>query len=439
MNNRFRKTLSGALVAALTLLPALDASAVSVPQACARGGLDVAFFNGPMSSPNEATYALASLRAQLGTTTSTGAPIRYETFYHPTPGLDDFVATFAQRLDSVEQGALSNRFELFDEAIRGDGPMLNALKAAAPATATALSEVASDYAAFLVKSTVSLLDSTPALDPTSDQATRIAALTNDGGKLLFVAHSQGAVYANQTYAYATTKVPPQSVGVVYAAPVTTTLNGAYTLADNDQVISALSKLRTTQSVTDSIPDFANRPAGANGKKDTLGHGLLEVYLNTNLATSASLHQQLSRAMSSLVSPTAVSATGFFEASLTWDGPGDVDLHVAEPSYPDVFPNNPVGGSGVLDVNNSSGYGPEHYYAACSATAIEPGTYVFSVANNKGADGRKVTLQVSSRDNGVLATAHATLGSATGWNPSLQLVKVNVTQDSGGQVHISVAQ
>jgi hypothetical protein len=439
VNNRFRKTLSGALIAALTLLPALQANAVSAPQACARGGYDVAFFNGPMSSPNEATYALANLRAQLGTTTPTGAHIRYETFYHPTPGLDDFVTTFAQRLDSVEQGVLSNRFELFDEAIRGDGPMLNALKAAAPATANALSGVASDYAAFLVNSTASLLDSVPALDPTSDQATRIAALANDGGKLLFFAHSQGAVYANQAYSYATTKVSPQSVGVVYAAPVTTTLNGAYTLADDDQVISALGKVHATPSVTDSIPDFVNRAAGANGKKDVLGHGLLEVYLNASLATSTSLHQQLSKAMGSLLSATALTAAGFFEASLTWDGPGDVDLHVAEPSHPDVFPNNPVGGSGVLDVNNSAGYGPEHYYAACNSAAIEPGTYAFSVANNQGADGRKVTLQVSSKDGGVLATAHATLGGATGWNPSIQLVKLNVTQDSSGQLHVSIAQ
>lgn len=440
MNNRFRKSMCGALAAFITLLPAVQASASM--QACSRGGYDVAFFNGPMSSPNEATYVLANLRAQIGTAPS-GEPIRYETFYHQTPGLDDFVTDFAQRLDAMADGALANRFELFDEAIRGDGAMLNAITAAAPSTASALSGVTSDYASFLVKSTTALIDSPPVVAADSELAARINAVTGEGKKLLFFAHSQGAIYANQAYTYATSKVNPQAVGVVYAAPVTATLNGSYTLADNDQVISTLAKSRSTPVVTDAIPDFANRPAGDNGKKDKLGHGLLEIYLNSSLATSTRLHQQIVTAFGALVSPRSVNGTvmgnGFLEALLTWDGPGDVDLHIQEPTAADVFPNNALGRSGVLDVNNSTGYGPEHYYTTCDPATLQAGTYVFSVANNKGADGRIATLQVSSRDDGVLATAKVTLGSATGWVPSATLVTVSVTQDSAGQFHASVAQ
>ncbi len=50
----------------------------------------------------------------------------------------------------------------------------------------------------------------------------------------------------------------------------------------------------------------------------------------------------------------------FRATLTWDGLGDMDLHVQDPNNEHSYYNNKTIGSGFLDVDNTSAYGPENF-------------------------------------------------------------------------------
>lgn len=108
---------------ALLLIFSIPASAVAQtpPSACQDNGIVVGFFNGVQNTALQATMSLFELKRIHGVKNAQEEPIRYELLYNYTAGFEDFVETFEQRL--LEHGALlEGRFELFFEAIRGDGP-----------------------------------------------------------------------------------------------------------------------------------------------------------------------------------------------------------------------------------------------------------------------------------------------------------------------------
>lgn len=439
MNKRIRKSICGVLAACITLLPFAQAQAVPAPSACTTGGVDVGFFNGVLTSQDAATDALVYLRAAYGSQTAQGEAIKYETFYNYSAGFDDFVETFAQRLKE-QDGVLDNRFELFDQAVRGGGSLWDTIATAMPKAVDIVTGIVADFTTFVVSKLTSLAGNPPTISNYTEHQGRIDALALEGKKMLFYAHSQGNLFVNQAYAYALTKVSEQSVKVVHAAPASPQLHGDYTLADKDLVINGLRLTGTVPANTDTIAGFLERAPGVNGQKDALGHGLLEIYLNPTLPLASRLKGEVDTALTTLVAPPATAATGFISATMTWDGAGDADLHTFEPDGTHVFYGSPLGHSGYLDVDNTVANGPEHYYSTCNASTLQTGTYRFAVANFARADGRTVTLQVSSNNDGVLGTIKATLGAATGSNANIPLLSVNVTQDATtGQYQATIAQ
>ena len=61
-------------------------------------------------------------------------------------------------------------------------------------------------------------------------------------------------------------------------------------------------------------------------------------------------------------------TGDFQATLTWNQLGDLDLHTIEPSGYHVYFGQPTGPTASLDYDNTVGYGPENIFvpSGCSA-------------------------------------------------------------------------
>lgn len=242
---------------------------------------------------------------------------------------------------------------------------------------------------------------------------RLDTLALQGSKLIFFAHSQGNLFANAAYEYVVPKIGAQSVGVVHVAPASPRVNGEHTLADKDFVINGLRAFGSVPSNTTTIPLFADRPAGLNGSKDRLGHGLLEVYLNPALATRGRIDGQVRALFSGLTAPPARAEQGFFTVTLTWNGAGDVDLHTFEPNGTHVFYASRQGTSGFLDVDNTVANGPEHYFATCNQDRLQTGTYRVGINNFQGATGRTATVQLASYREGPLLTRSLSVGPERG--------------------------
>lgn len=404
---------------------------------CRNTGVVVAFFNGVNTTPLEADRAKEELERIHGKKSSAGDVIQYEVLYNYTNGFEDFVETFEQRLWEQEQ-ILEGRYELFFEALRGDGPWWSTIIETVSSVADIFNGIIDKFKADAIQSLTSLIGNPPTTANYVEHQAKIDNWVLKGFKLLFVAHSQGNLFANAAYQYTTTKVDIDSVKVVHVAPASPSVNGAHTLADLDLVINGLRLVGSVPSITDNIPGYLLRPAGVYGEKDILGHGFIEIYINQKLAVSNRVRTHINDALSTLIAPPAEASQGFFTAQLTWDGTGDADLHVIEPNGTHVYYWNKRGSSGYLDVDNTSANGPEHYFASCNSSILQTGSYRVAVANYDRAQGRLATVQIDSTINGVLGTRSVRLGDATRDSPEFQLFNVMITKhEETGKYSVSI--
>jgi hypothetical protein len=427
--NKFFKTLINVLISTFLLLGQTTSFAQATStNLCTPYGVLFGFFNGVKTTPEQAEFAKNIIRTKHGDTNDKGENISYEVFYNYTAGFEDFVETFDQRLKEQE-GVLQGKFELFFSALNGDGPWWSEIINAVSSFQSLLTAYSDTVRAKLIASLTSLAANPPTLNNYAEHRLRIDNSVLEGKKMLFVAHSQGNLFVNAAYQYSITKLPISAVKVVHIAPASPTLNGIHTLADLDLVINGLRLVGNVPPVTHNIPGYLLRPASPyNNQKDALGHGLLEIYMNPLLAISSTVKNNINTALNSLITPPIQASAGFFTSTLTWNGVGDIDLHVYEPNGAHVYYRNSQGAAGYLDVDNVVANGPEHYYASCDSTKLQEGTYTISVANYRADSGKVATVQIATAQ-GVLGTSSATLGTATGDTPTAQMFKVKVKKNT----------
>lgn len=426
--NNLVKKYSRLLLAFVFFIAGVANSAQTAPEAniCRDTGVVFAFFNGVLTTKPQAEFAQQEFRRIHGDKSKQGDEIKYEVLYNYSNGFEDFVETFEQRL-LEQENLLEGRFELFFEALQGGGSWWSKIVNTITSAASILKAFEDWYHAAVIRNLTTLLGSPPTISNYTEHRTRIDTWILEGKKILFVAHSQGNLFANAAYTYALTKAKSDSVKVVHIAPASPLLYGDHTLADLDLVINGLRPFGSVASITDSIPGYLFRPAGANGK-DILGHGLLQIYINQSLPISTRVKSQINTALATLIAPPAQASAGFFTVTLTWNGSGDVDLHTLEPSGSHVYYRAKTGASGYLDVDNTSANGPEHYYASCDSSKLQAGNYKISIANYRKAEGRTAIVQVASWNEGVLDTKSVILGGETRDNPSYSMFNVVVAKN-----------
>jgi len=274
-----------------------------------------------------------------------------------------------------------------------------------------------------------------------------------GRKFLFVAHSQGNLFMNRAYDYAISKpsIQPEQVRVVHIAPASHRLaypDAKAYMASEDKVIDKFldfmqdmegSALRRGDVTIAQIPSASSRKnmnLGPGRGHDPRGHNMHNIYLNPYIPITTSditvpgsyllymtdllqgaVHQELLN-LSSAPKIPATATQGFFTAMLTWDGPGDVDLHVHEPGGRHVFYSNKRG--------NTDREGPEHYFASCDSDNLQLGDYKIGVVNYSRAEGRKATLRISGWGKTNAYTRSITLDASS---TEHTLYTVNVTARS----------
>ncbi|MDX5984938.1 hypothetical protein SIL82_11755 [Sphingomonas echinoides] len=397
---------------ALALLVSVQtATAQTTSNLCVPEGTTFGFFNGVNKTRADADFALQKLKLAYGLKDGQGQLMRYELFYNWTNGFEDFVETFSQRL--TEQQVVSDRYELFSDFNAGGGTWSDAIATALSGFSDSITNYMNYVNARDVAYITSLFASPPTISNYVAQRARLDTLTLQGNKILLFAHSQGNLFANSAYNYIIPKIGASSVALVHVAPASALLNGPWSLADKDLVINGLRVAGSVPAITKTIPGYLLRSPGINGKRDFLGHGLLEIYMNPSLNTRLEINSFVATKLVGLIAPTASASLGFITVTLTWNGSGDVDLHTTEPGGSHVYYAARTGVSGFLDVDNVNANGPEHYYATCDPARLQTGTYRFSINNFARATGRTATVQIASYNDGPLLTKDLDVGPEKG--------------------------
>jgi uncharacterized protein YfaP (DUF2135 family) len=126
--------------------------------------------------------------------------------------------------------------------------------------------------------------------------------------------------------------------------------------------------------------------------------------------------------------------------MTWDGSGDVDLHVFEPNGTHVYYSSLQGNSGYLDYDNTVAYGPEHYYATCDSSILSTGAYLIGINNYDQATGRIATVQIATAAEGEIYSRNLGVGperGSSGDDSPIIFVTVMVTEDEQGKFKASI--
>jgi len=431
-------------ISCLMLVAAPVSAQTAQRNVCEPVGYVVGFFNGVWNTRIQAELGLSIIRDSMFGETYNGEKVEYELFYNQTGSdregvtmLEDLAEVFQQRSTELDR-VLANRWELFWEALGSSSDEASFIERfrtsigrVSSQLASLLSAVYSDITARSVAGWAYLLSNPPTAADYATHHTRIKALAIENKKLALFAHSQGNLFANYAYDAAMTVTSPESVKVVHVAPASPTLRGGHSLADLDLVINGL----RLQGI-DSIPPITvGLPASHLVTDDFSGHKLVETYLNMRRDTYPQVRTLLQTALDTLESQMTGNNASFFTVTLTWDGTGDVDLHVFEPGGNHVYYAALQGASGYLDYDNVVAYGPEHYYVTCDADALQQGTYSVGINNYAQATGRTATVQIATHTTGEIFSTQLDVGPALGSSGNASPIFVGnvlVWEDEQGQ-------
>lgn len=280
-----------ALVGGIALVTIATLSqAVTAPQinCTPTGEILVVYANGIRNEPAEAAINLNSLARTIGTQPRRGRPLNYRLIYNPTRGfMSDTLETV--RLKAAEYGLTEAQVlagydseSIYKEL--GDALGANRVLRFAEDIATYWSRKAAQFQDLPLVSEVDFINAVTivkSLPPTTS--------------VLFVGHSEGAVFANLLFKSSTSGANPrltQSVRVTSVGTAAKEVLGllpsevippqrAYVTSTNDIVVSLLRGLRpdTLTGYVDSPPQNEPIELILSGELDILNHNLVKVYLN----------------------------------------------------------------------------------------------------------------------------------------------------------------
>jgi len=210
----------------------------------------------------------------------------------------------------------------------------------------------------------------------------------EGNKVLVVSHSQGNLFVNAAYKNlfegSGAMSESGSFGIVAVATPASYVagGGIHTTLIEDGVILA-----------EPLSAYTTNILSGATSSDILGHDFVDEYMATGSNSVKKIKKDILFTMSSLVLPPPQAQSGIITATLTWGEQPDVDLHALEPNGTHVYYSNKYGVSGYLDLDDTSSYGPEHYYVSCES--LEIGTYSVGVNYFSGSAPEIAFVQISA--------------------------------------------
>lgn len=364
-------------------------------------GVYVVFGNGVWNDEESADSSRRLLTRRLESAiagTALEGIITYATAYNPSEG------TLADLLETFEQNAQTD-YSQFWRYLAGLDILPDFLQ-------DKLIEIANEVDAAVVQSN-------PAVQ---DHIEKYNAFLSEGKKVVLVAHSQGNLFANIAYLGIDSSYL-NGFGIVSVGNPDNYVagGGPYTTLEEDIIIT---------NVPGSLPPNLDNFFGIN-LNDLTGHTFADSYMAPGRQAESKILNDTISSINGLSYPSTSLSPGIITATLTWGSNPDLDLHVFEPNGTHVYYANLTGISGYLDLDDVTGYGPEHYYVSCDT--IETGTYRIGVNYYYGysPETGTVTLQagdqIRSRDH----TFTEWLGSAGNANPYIMFDLLVTGTPEGG--------
>jgi hypothetical protein len=463
MKSFLRKVIAFATMFSVGLAQAVTVQRYPGPDAsgllCKPSGVMVGFFNGVNTDFSDARFATDVLKSQYGVNTPSGEKMFYETFYNHTDKLPvDVVETMNLRLSEIDT-RLSNRYDLILKTLMGDMSWATAMGSINESLRNDLQAKFGRGLPTLVGKFSEIIGNPASTGADlAEHQELLEKYKTEGKKFFLVAHSEGNLFANRTFNYVTTGSHSAVAKVIHIAPASTELHGDYVLGDMDLVINGLrlvgpgavpsnnwsmiaifSKdvsyyldLAASSAVAGSyVTAFVlktlsvitgieyREPDDNKHKTDWMGHGFFEIYNNPNKTGKTEtgrtrLNAVWTNTLAAVDSPprSGFITDGFFTVTMNWNIPGDIDLHTTEANGTHVYYGSMTGYSGYLDRDDTTGTGPEHYYATCTASNLPQGNYNFGVVNYHGTTGTSATLNVYDYQQRLLGTYSAVVGPPT---------------------------
>ncbi|WP_408058710.1 hypothetical protein [Vibrio bivalvicida] len=277
---------------------------------CKIEGYTIGFFNGVATSRTDAEENIDKIQSTLGISQYNGEPVEYQLFYNDSyidgSGLNvlaDFAETFDQRTYELEQKQF-DRWEAFWDIINGrvNSSIIQKISAAfswfGGYVKDSISQTLNVKIREFLEALTSLVDA-----PETSQTRMQHHLINDsqtwkGKKLIYIAHSQGNLWVNESYKHVTSQrgYGADNIRVVHIAPASPTLspNSDYILSTSDLVINGL---QFTGIGSVPLPNTVIAPSDL----DIAGHGLIPIYL-THPKSIEKIKTSVDKAFSSITKP-----------------------------------------------------------------------------------------------------------------------------------------
>lgn len=398
------------------------------------------FFNGVWNLPDDANRSALALR-QVWRETGF-QPTRYrgpalEVFYNQSGlrrgrlgALEDVVEVYAQRAQGLNR-LLAQEWERFWDVLAEEG---QEGRAWTTQDALGLLRQLRDSAwANYLRWTSSWWAQPPTNDDYAQHQARLIALQLQGKAIYLSAHSQGNFFLQRLLQDPLALQHYPQVQALHLAPPLADVRQSYLLSSNDIVIRSLFNTTPGARLVPNVSIPVSR-------RDLSGHALVETYLDAARNGRQAVRAAMQQAQQNLAPPTAKVAPGWMTATLVWDQPADLDLHVIEPDGQAVFYGRRTGQSGYLDLDDRLGTGPEHYHLSCDVSRVQAGRYTVALNAYSLPAARTARLQIASLHHGVLATAtwraQQSQGSAGDAHP-IPIYHIDVRHTPAQQLEFSV--
>lgn len=393
--------------------PAVSSAAIST---CAPANYSVIYINGIWTT--DARSAALELQKAIGATYN-GQTVKVSIAYNKTHGkTSDLADVFRQKLNEYPGVASELLIKAFTSGIVSGLP-------------DSLVESIRAYNIGKIREAGSVGYSD---DDLRDIVGFIRGSITENQKILLVPHSQGNLYANSAYATVTSgadAIPSGSIRIFgIASPASYVAgSGDYITSTNDLIINGLR----------AVSGLSVLPANFTVSittDDLKGHGMTEVYLNPNRQGRAEITARIQNALSSLLEPGGQGGQGPITVTLSWGAQPDVDLHVFEPDGTHVYYVNKQGTVGMLDLDITSSYGPEHYFTSCDT--LQAGSYKIGVNYFYGNSPEVATVTITTPQGSVTRNMPLSVAFGTSGNSSpLMVGTVVVTRTSSGNYDFQI--